>query len=154
VQRIDVESAEQMFEIVKENFTDTNIAILSAAVADYSPLEKQEGKIKKAETGEQMNLNLKSTPDILKYLGQNKKSNQLLIGFALESTNEINNGWKKLQDKNCDMIVVNSANKPKSGFGGDDNTITILMRNGNHYSYDAMSKKRCAMEILLKIKDL
>ncbi|ROL57576.1 hypothetical protein D9V86_12145, partial [Bacteroidetes/Chlorobi group bacterium ChocPot_Mid] len=66
-------------------------------------------------------------------------------------SDEISNGWKKLKTKNCNMIVVNSVNKPKSGFGGDFNTITLLLRNGEAFAFEPMSKKRCAQEILKKI---
>jgi phosphopantothenoylcysteine decarboxylase/phosphopantothenate--cysteine ligase len=154
VDRINVESAEEMYDQVMEHFDNTDIAILSAAVADYAPIEKQDGKIKKSENADNLQLELKSTKDILQTLGLNKKPGQKLIGFALEATNAINNGWKKLKSKNCNMIVVNSVNKPRSGFGGNDNTISLLLRNGHHYSFEPMSKTKCAHEILKKIKEL
>lgn len=149
--RINVESAEEMFEKALKEFEKSDIAILSAAVADYTPLQKQDGKIKKEDVGDFLKLELKTTDDILRNLGLLKKPGQKLIGFALESSDEISNGWKKLKTKNCNMIVVNSANKPKSGFGGDFNTITLLMRNGETFAFELMSKKRCAQEILKKI---
>jgi phosphopantothenoylcysteine decarboxylase/phosphopantothenate--cysteine ligase len=151
VKRINVESAEEMFKEVMKEFERSDIAILSAAVADYTPIQKQEGKIKKEDTGDFLKLELKTTDDILRNLGLMKKPGQKLIGFALECSDEISNGWKKLKTKNCNMIVVNSVNKPKSGFGGDFNTITLLLRNGEAFAFEPMSKKRCAQEILKKI---
>ena len=154
IKRINVESASEMYNAVLKEFASCNIAILSAAVSDYTPSDKYPGKIKKLEAGDNINLSLKSTDDILLNLGNSKKPGQKLIGFALESANEISNGWKKLKTKNCNMIVVNSANKPRSGFKGDENTITILLRNGQQFSYVPMSKNRCAQEILKKIRDI
>ena len=151
VKRINIESASEMLEAVTKEFQHSDIAILSAAVADYTPIEKQEGKLKKEDIGDSFKLELKTTDDILRNLGLLKKPGQKLVGFALESTNEISNGWKKLKTKNCNMIVVNSVNKPDSGFGGDNNTITILVRNGESFAFEAMTKKRCAQEILKKI---
>lgn len=153
VKRINIESASEMLDAVNKEFQHSDIAILSAAVADYTPVEKQDGKLKKEDIGDSFKLELKTTDDILRNLGLLKKPGQKLVGFALESSNEISNGWKKLKTKNCNMIVVNSVNKPDSGFGGDFNTITILVRNGESFAFEAMTKKRAAQEILKKIKD-
>lgn len=101
-----------------------------------------------------MNIELIKTKDILLESGRIKKPNQILVGFALESENEIENGFKKMQNKNCDMIVVNSANKPDSGFSGDNNTITILTKDGKHVDYPAMTKDLCSIEILKKAAEL
>ncbi|MFC2132117.1 bifunctional phosphopantothenoylcysteine decarboxylase/phosphopantothenate synthase [Bacteroidota bacterium] len=154
IKRISVESASEMYKEVIKEFAGSDIAILSAAVADYTPVEKYSGKIKKIQTGDNLTIKLKSTDDILQTIGTRKKPGQKLIGFALESSNEISNGWKKLKTKNCNMIIVNSAIRPKSGFGGDENTITLLLRNKTHFSFEPMSKKRCAQEILKKVKDV
>lgn len=154
IKRIDVENADAMFEAVKENYKNMDIMILAAAVADYRPKVKFEGKIKKQITGTDMNLELESTEDILKFLGENKISSQKLVGFALESENEIDNGWKKLSEKKCDMIVVNSIHGEQSGFGGDDNTITLLMKNGNSEKFPPMSKKTCAQIILKQVYEI
>ncbi len=154
VKRINVESANEMYEVVVKEFEDTDIAILAAAVADYTPIQKSDGKIKKEETGAKLQLELKETNDILHQLGLIKKPGQKLIGFALESKNAISNGWKKLKSKNCNMIVVNTLNQPDSGFGGDKNTITLLLRDGKQYHYEPMSKTQCAREILLKIQEI
>jgi len=151
VKRIDVESASDMFRAVEKEFDVSDVAILSAAVADFTPVDKTEGKIKKEDVGNLMKLELKTTDDILRNLGMKKKPGQKLVGFALESSNEISNGWKKLKTKNCNMIVVNSVNKPLSGFGGDFNTISLLLRGGESFIFEPMSKKLCAQEILKKL---
>jgi phosphopantothenoylcysteine decarboxylase / phosphopantothenate---cysteine ligase len=154
VNRIDVKSASKMYEIVLQQFNKCDIAILSAAVADYTPEKAHKEKIKKEKKGDVFNLKLKSTDDILHTLGLQKKPGQKLVGFALETTDGISNGWKKLKNKNCNMIVVNYADRPQSGFAGDDNTITLLLRNGSQLSFEPMSKKSCAQEILKKLKDI
>ena len=151
IKTVNVESAKEMYDSVMKEFPEIDIAILSAAVSDYTPKEVYDGKLKKMDVGKNMNIELESTIDILATLGSAKKENQKVIGFALESANEIENGWKKLKAKNADMIVVNSANKPQSGFGGDENTITILTRDGKEQAYPPMSKLLCAGAILKKI---
>lgn len=151
VERIDVQSAEEMFEAAAKQFENSDIAILSAAVADFTPSEKYSGKIKKSEVGEKMSLELKNTKDILAHLSKIKNDNQVVVGFALESKDEIENGWKKLKEKGCDIIVVNSATKSQSGFQGDYNTITILSRDGKQISFPPMTKEQCSIEILNSI---
>ncbi len=148
VKRIDVESAAQMFKEATQLFPHCDIAILAAAVADYRPKTKFEGKIKKLATGTELSVELESTEDILATLGKSKSDKQLLIGFALESANEIENARKKLFSKNCDMIVLNYANREGSGFSGEDNTIVILGKDGYLKEYPRMSKKECARVIL------
>ncbi|HYF02142.1 MAG TPA: phosphopantothenoylcysteine decarboxylase, partial [Patescibacteria group bacterium] len=152
IERINVESASEMHREVLKRFEKVDVAILSAAVADFAPQEATQGKIKKESVdGGVLKLELHSTPDILKTLGEKKKPDQFVVGFALESQNEIENGFKKMQAKNCDIIVVNSANKPQSGFKGDNNTITILQRNGSHESFPPMPKTLCAAVIVREI---
>ncbi len=153
VERIDVESAAQMKKKTLREYEDSDIAILAAAVADYAPAAAKKGKIKKDEAGDSMKLDLKATDDILYELGSRKKPGQVLVGFALETEDAIISGWKKLKTKNCNIIIVNYANKPRSGFGGDENTITILNRNGAQKSFDPMSKIKCAQEILKNIAE-
>ena len=148
IKRIDIQTADEMAEMVLHEYPVADIMIMSAAVADFTPAQPKEGKIKKEDQKGNMTLELKRTRDILSELGQKKKEDQLLIGFALESENEIENGKKKLKDKNCDMIVANAANKERSGFGGDDNTITILTKDSEPESFPPMSKKDCARIIL------
>lgn len=148
VDRINVESAVDMQKSVDTLTDSADVFILAAAVADYMPARKHEGKIKKTDTGDTMNLELVRTPDVLASLGQRKKQGQVLVGFALETENAEEYGRQKLERKNCDMIVINTANKPDSGFGGDNNTISILTRDGSLRSFPPMSKHACAREIL------
>lgn len=148
IDKIDVVSAREMYEKCVEKFPENDIAILSAAVADFTPEKYETGKIKKNEKEDTGLLKLKKTDDILETLGNMKRGGQYLIGFALETENEIEYGREKLQRKNCDMIIVNKANEENSGFGGDMNTITILKSNGMERNYKSMSKKSAAQEIL------
>jgi phosphopantothenoylcysteine decarboxylase/phosphopantothenate--cysteine ligase len=147
IQRIDIESAKEMHDAVMKISEKQDIIIMSAAVADFTPEQKHEGKIKKSNA-DSMTVSLKKTTDILKELGKRKTENQLLIGFALESHQALEYGRKKLAEKNCDMVIVNEANKPDSGFGGDNNTITILDITGNAKEYAPMSKDACAQTII------
>ncbi len=146
--RIDAESADDMFERVKENFADCDAIIMCAAVADFTPKNKVKGKLKKDEFGESMTIEMIRTPDILAYLGANKRVGQFLIGFALESKNELEYGKQKMFKKNCDMMVINSSSKTDSGFGGDNNTISILTKYGVLHQYPTMSKIECAKIIV------
>lgn len=148
IHRINVESAIEMQKTVDKLTDSTDVFILAAAVADYMPVQKHDGKLKKSDTGETMTLELTQTPDILASLGERKKADQLLIGFALETQNAEEYGRQKMEKKNCDMIVINVANQPDSGFGGDNNTISILTRDGSLRSFPPMSKHECAREIL------
>jgi len=126
IKRIDVESAEEMYNASIEHFSDCNIAILSAAVADYTPKQKISGKMKKGNADFSV-LELIKTKDILFELGK-LKTKQILIGFALEAENELEYGYEKMRRKNCDAIVVNSISIPDSAFSGDNNTISIISR--------------------------
>lgn len=154
VQFINVETSKEMYDSVLSEFPKVDIAIMAAAVADFTPINKFQGKLKKSDIGDVLTLRLEPTKDILAAIGSKKTSNQTIVGFALESINEIENGWQKLKAKNCDMIVVNSASKPNSGFGGDDNIITILTKDGKEESYSQMSKQSCSKAILQKISDI
>jgi phosphopantothenoylcysteine decarboxylase/phosphopantothenate--cysteine ligase len=154
VKRIDVESADEMYDSVMNEFYKCDIAIMSAAVADYTPINPYKGKLKKSDVGEKMTVELQSTNDILSSLGTDKREDQLVVGFALESANEIENGWKKMKAKNCDMMIVNSINKPRSGFKGDENTITILKKDGSEESFPPMSKEACSLVILKRVSQI
>jgi len=131
---IHVESADEMFNTSISIFAEMDIAIMSAAVADYTPLNKETNKIKKSD--ESFSIELKKTKDILKHLGVIKKQSQLLIGFALETNNENAFALKKLTDKNADMIVLNSLNDKGAGFGHDTNKITIFEKNGKVHQFE------------------
>jgi len=149
-----VESAEEMYLKSMELFSEMNFAVLSAAVADYQPSERYNGKMKKESLGDEPVINLKKTKDILASLGKIKRDNQILCGFALESENLLENAARKMKEKNCDLIVANKAGVPDSGFGGDYNTITILENNGNVINYLPMLKKQAGFVILSKIAEL
>lgn len=144
IQRLGVQSAQQMFEACQNLFGHSDIAILSAAVADFKPKNVPEEKIKK-EDG-YSHIELEPTVDILKTLGSQKK-NQLLIGFALETNNEVENAHKKLQNKNCDAIVLNSLQDAGAGFQHDTNKISIIDKAFNKTDYPLKSKTAVAVDI-------
>lgn len=150
VERYDVESASQMFEAVKEKFPEVDAAILSAAVADYTPEQVADEKIKREKTGE-MTLALKPTQDIAAYLGSWKNNfplrEKILVGFALETNNEETNALDKLNRKNLDFIVLNSLNDKGAGFQCDTNKVTIIDREGRE-EYPLKSKAEVAHDIV------
>ena len=152
VKRIDVTSAAEMLEQCRQHFTTSNICVMSAAVADYTPVTIARQKIKKQDAG--LNIDLKKTTDILKTLGELKRADQLLIGFALETNDEELNAIDKLKKKNLDFIVLNSLNDEGAGFKGDTNKITIIDRNLKKTSFDLKTKEEVAKDICLKIADL
>lgn len=149
IKRIDVNSAEEMLQACLNHFPKCNVAILSAAVADYTPEVVSENKIKKS--GNTLVLKLKKTEDILKKLGSFKKKKQVLVGFALETNNEEANAAKKLREKNLDFIVLNSLNDVGAGFGYDTNLVTIIHKNGNKIKYGLKSKQEVAKDIVDQI---
>ncbi|MEJ7588407.1 MAG: bifunctional phosphopantothenoylcysteine decarboxylase/phosphopantothenate--cysteine ligase CoaBC [Ferruginibacter sp.] len=143
---IRVKSAAEMFEACLSVFDKMDIAVMSAAVADYTPTHTHTEKIKKS--GDNISIALTKTKDILKHLGEIKKTNQLLVGFALETNNEAEYAQRKLIEKNADMIVLNSINDPGAGFGYDTNKITIFDRSGNTRDFDSKSKTDVAKDIV------
>lgn len=145
--RIDVESAQQMHDAAVSAFPRMDAAILSAAVADYRPLRSRPEKMKR-EGQEEFSLTLTTNPDIAASLGQMKEAHQALIGFALETNDELLNARKKLERKNLDFIVLNSLQDEGAGFGGDTNKVTILSREGNKTSFGLKSKKEVAKDIV------
>jgi phosphopantothenoylcysteine decarboxylase / phosphopantothenate---cysteine ligase len=146
IKLIKVTSAEEMFDASVKEFSQMDIAVLSAAVADYTPIVVANNKIKKTE--ENFSIELKKTKDILKHLGSIKKTHQLLVGFALETNDEKNYALKKLSDKNADMIVLNSLKDEGAGFGHDTNKITIFDKKGGEYLFDKKSKADVAIDIV------
>ena len=146
IKRINVISAEEMYEVAKKNFEDTDIAIFAAAVADYAPETFHTHKIKR-ENEEEMVIRLKRNPDIAASLGK-MKTKQITAGFALETDNEIENARKKLTDKNFDIIILNSLNDAEAGFMKDTNKITIIPREGEELRFEAKSKKEVARDIV------
>ena len=147
IRRIDVESALQMYEATVSAFPQMDAAILSAAVADYRPLQSRPEKMKR-EGQEEFSLTLTANPDIAASLGQIKAAHQTLIGFALETNNEEQNARKKMERKNLDFIVLNSLQDKGAGFGGDTNKVTILSRDGNKSLFGLKSKKEVAKDIV------
>lgn len=143
---IKVKSASEMFNACEKIFPTSDIAVMSAAVADYTPVTTAEEKIKKTEND--FAVQLTKTKDILKHLGSTKTNGQILVGFALETNNEKENAIKKLQSKNADMIVLNSLNDAGAGFGHDTNKITIFDKTGKEYPFETKSKKEVAIDIV------
>lgn len=152
IKLIRVSSAEEMYQKSMEHFPDSQLAIMSAAVADYTPVQVAGEKIKKKEGT--MQIELKKTKDILASLGSIKKPDQYLVGFALETTNEKEYALGKLNSKNADMIVLNSLNDVGAGFGGDTNKITIFDKNQQEYSFTIKTKKEVAKDIVNTIKKM
>jgi len=143
-----VTSAQEMYDAVHKHFNSVDVAILSAAVADYKPKHPSLSKIKKTE--ETLTLDLIKTKDILASLGE-KKTDQFLMGFALETDNEITNAIKKLKSKNLDAIVLNSLSDSGAGFGGTTNKITIIDKDLNQTDYPLKSKSEVADDIIQKL---
>ncbi len=141
-----VTTAQEMFKACNEAFENTDITIMAAAVADYSPVTTASEKIKKSD--ERLTIELARTKDILKNLGEKKKPGQVLIGFALETNNEKKNAMDKLNNKNADMIVLNSLKDAGAGFGYDTNKITILEKGGQEFEFETKSKTEVAKDIV------
>ena len=148
IEVIKVTSANEMYKAVHDHFNDCQIAILSAAVADFSPLNVADQKIKKKE--DSLILELKKTKDILASLGK-IKDKQILVGFALETENEIENAKTKLLRKNLDLIVLNSLNDKGAGFKTDTNKVTIISKDNKIEPYPVKTKKEVAFDILQHI---
>ena len=146
-----INTSEQMAEWVNHEFDAHDILIMTAAVADFKPKSFSEKKIKKNETT--MNLDLVVTTDILKEIG-GRKGDKLLVGFALETHDALNNAEKKLKEKKLDLIVLNNPNEPGAGFGHDTNIVTLIEANGQKTKMPKMSKNRVAEKIINKIADM
>lgn len=142
-----VESAQQMHDAALSAFPDSDAAIMCAAVADYAPVVVAGKKIKR-EKDEIPVIELKKNPDIAAALGRIKKPGQMLVGFALETDNEMANAQSKLERKNLDMIVLNSLADKQAGFGVDTNKVTIIEKDGSVHSYEVKPKKEVAADIV------
>lgn len=149
IKRIDVTSAEQMYDAAHQCFKTTDIAILSAAVADYKPINVASQKIKKQDAT--LSIQLEKTKDILKSLGDIKKNNQFLVGFALETENEIENAKLKLKSKNLNLIVLNSLNDYGAGFGVSTNKVTFITENNETIQFNTKPKADVATDLLQHI---
>lgn len=147
VNRVDVTSAQEMYDACISLYSTANIAVMSAAVADYRPDVVADEKIKKS--ADEISLELVKNPDILYTLGQNKSSNnQFLVGFALETNNELEHAKGKLARKNLDMIVLNSLQDKGAGFGHDTNKITLISKSNKILSFELKSKAAVAVDIV------
>lgn len=144
---VSVESAQQMHDAALSAFADSDAAIMCAAVADYAPVVVAEKKIKR-EKDDIPVIELKKNPDIAAALGKIKKPGQMLVGFALETDNEMANAQSKLERKNLDMIVLNSLADKQAGFGVDTNKVTIIEKDGMVHSYEVKPKKEVAADIV------
>ena len=138
IKRIDITSSDEMFSQVKNKYKNVDIIIMSAAVADFKPKIISNLEIKKKD--DFMSLDLQKTRDILSYIGNNK-SNQFLVGFALETNNEFDNAKEKLKNKNLDLIVLNSLNDIGAGFGFDTNKISIIDKENKITNFPLKSKE-------------
>lgn len=147
-----VQTANEMYEVCVKEFSNADIAIMSAAVADYTPTVTAKEKIKK--DADNLNVELVKTKDILKTLGEKKYNGQLLVGFALETNNEKENALNKLITKNADLIVLNSLNDEGAGFGHDTNKITIFEKSGKETEYDRKPKQQVAKDIVDRIVNM
>jgi phosphopantothenoylcysteine decarboxylase / phosphopantothenate---cysteine ligase len=145
VNKTGVRSAEEMYKACMQHL-DYDIAVMAAAVADYTVTQPEQEKIKKE--GEELTLSLRRTKDILGSLGGQKKEGQLLVGFALETNNEETNALQKLQKKNADAIVLNSLQDDGAGFGHDTNQVTIYFKNGTRQKLPLQSKSEIAAQIV------
>ncbi len=152
IKRIDVDSAEEMYKAVMNRFYKSDGAILCAAVADFTPIQKFESKIKREK--DNLMLELKPTNDIAAAVGKIKKGEQFVVGFALESDNEEQNAIGKMQRKNFDFIVLNSLQDHDSGFGFDTNKVSIIHRSGLTKRYELKSKLDVADDIVNEINTL
>lgn len=149
ITQIDVETARQMYDRCMDYADRSDVVVMAAAVADYRPENVTNEKIKKQNNS--LTVSLTATEDILAELGKRKKNGQVLVGFALETNNELENAKTKLQKKNLDLIVLNSLNDEGAGFNHDTNRIKIIDRSMNMKAYDLKSKPEVAKDIVQAI---
>jgi phosphopantothenoylcysteine decarboxylase/phosphopantothenate--cysteine ligase len=152
IKRIDINSADEMFEACMAIKNEQEIIVMAAAVADYKPISQSDLKIKKSESG--INLKLQPTRDILASLGKEKKSGQILVGFALETDHEEANARIKLKNKNLDLIVLNSLGDEGAGFKTPTNKVTIFFNSGHVQRLPLKSKKEIAQDIINCIESI
>lgn len=152
IHRIDVENAQQMYDAVMELFPACNGAIFCAAVADFTPVLVADQKLKRQ--GDNLIIELRPTKDIAAAAGGIKQDNQFLVGFALETNNEVAHACEKMQRKNQDMIVLNSLNDKNAGFGYDTNKVTILKSSGEVKTFQLKEKYAVAQDIIAEIEAL
>lgn len=151
VKVVDVVSAADMFEAVKDSYKDMDYIIKTAAVADYTPAITYDNKVKKSD--DDMSIALKRTTDILKYLGEHKSDSQILVGFSMETENMIENSRTKLEKKNLDMILANNVKDEGAGFGIDTNKVTLITKD-TLTPLPVMTKSEVAHTLIDTIKNL
>ena len=149
VKTIKVESAQQMFDVATKLFPESDAAIMAAAVADYRPKHVSDVKMKKKD--DDLNIELEKTPDIAAHLGSIRKPNQRLIGFALETNDELKNAVSKLKRKNFDFVVLNSLRDSGAGFNHDTNKITLVFGENNVKTFELKSKTEVAKDIVTEL---
>ena len=148
---VHIKTGKELHEAILNDYNNSDIVIMAAAVSDYKPIEFSEKKIKKDNN--ELNIKFEKTTDILFELGQNKK-NQILVGFALENNNELSHAKNKLEKKNLDLIVLNSLNDEGAGFGYDTNKITVVDCSGNVTPYKLKKKNEVADDVFKHIIEL
>ncbi len=149
IKTLRVESAQEMHEAAVQHFENADITVLSAAVADYRPAHIAQQKIKKQ--GDGMTIELQKTPDIAASLGKMKRNGQFIVGFALETNDELQNASEKMVKKNFDLIVLNSLQDAGAGFNFDTNKITILHRGNKRTDFELKSKAEVAVDIVNEV---
>jgi len=149
IKRIDVISAEEMFQACMKVYKNCNAAIMTAAVADYRPKTVAKTKLKKKDSD--LHIELEPTKDILAELGKQKKKGQVLVGFALETDNELKNAQSKLKSKNLDFIILNSLKDKGAGFRHDTNKITIIDSHNKSRNFELKTKREVAEDIMNEI---
>ena len=149
IRKVDVVTTAEMYGETKCVFDNADIVVLAAAVADYKPVKTESEKIKKQK--DRLELELVKTVDIASALGKEKKVEQLIVGFALETENELKNAKEKIKKKNFDLIVLNSLKDDRAGFGYDTNKITIIDRKENLKEFELKSKREVAIDIVNEI---
>lgn len=151
---IDVETSDELYNEITDNFADCDVLIMAAAVSDFKPQKYTDQKIKKDKNINSINIELEKTNDILKYFGTHKNNNQIVIGFAAETNDILKNAEKKLKEKNVDMLVLNDVSKKNIGFNSDDNKVTILFKNQDYVETEIMKKTEIAKVILEQLKKI
>ncbi|MDI1356312.1 MAG: phosphopantothenoylcysteine decarboxylase [bacterium] len=144
-----IQSALEMLEVCNKHFQQIDIAIFTAAVADYRPMKMEASKIKKND--DRMTIELIKNPDIAFEFGKIKNPNQISVGFALETDNLMQYGEGKLKKKNFDFIVLNTTNATGEGFGHDTNKVSVLRKDLTHTDFELKSKKEVAQDIVAEI---
>ncbi|MDE6547122.1 MAG: bifunctional phosphopantothenoylcysteine decarboxylase/phosphopantothenate--cysteine ligase CoaBC, partial [Lactobacillus sp.] len=151
LKNVHVETTEDMLSAVKDVFSSADALIMAAAVADYEPVNYIDHKIKKQDQGDELKIYLKETPDILKTMGSLKNKKQVVVGFAAETNDLLENAAKKLQKKNADMIVANDVSH--GVFGSDEDKVTILRKDKANQNLKERTKVEIAKKIIALVSD-